>query len=162
MKTLTVCGKNVKFCSRKPNSLLKKTSLMLKLKRPRYHRDDVKSFYWVTNYYKPLDKILVELRAWFNRKGHEVLSNLAEVIFENEVIDDVFEKVSEFYDLDLEILKADHKHHVYPVEQRSSWPGCKPRRGGSSRTWKVTGDWALQHWGPAQDRVDWEEDAPYV
>ena len=56
-----------------------------------------------------MDKILVELRARFNGKGHEVLSNLAEVIFENEVNDDVFEKVSEFYDLDLDILKADHK-----------------------------------------------------
>ena len=70
---------------------------------------DIKSFFRVTNFYEPVDKILSELRTRFNGKGHEVLSNLAEVVFESQVNDKVFETVSQFYDLDLEILKADHK-----------------------------------------------------
>ena len=70
---------------------------------------DTKSFYRVHNFYEPVDKILIELRERFNGKGHKILSNLAEVVFDSQVSDEVFAKVSQFYDLDLEVLKADHK-----------------------------------------------------
>ena len=80
-----------------------------KISRRSKFEGDIKSLFRVTNFYDPVDRILSELRTRFNGKGHEVLSNLTEVVFESQVTDKVFETVSQFYDLDLEILKADHK-----------------------------------------------------
>ena len=52
---------------------------------------DIQQFYRVTNYYKPLDKLLKELKMRFSVKGQETLTNLTTVIFENEVKDEAFE-----------------------------------------------------------------------
>ena len=81
---------------------------------------DIQQFYKVNNYYEPLDKLLKELKMRFSGKGQETLSNLATVIFENEVKDEAFEDVSKFYGLDIDLLKADHKlfkHYKAKIER---------------------------------------------
>ena len=81
---------------------------------------DIQQFYKVNNYYEPLDKLLKELKMQFLGKGHETLTNLASVIFENEVKDEAFEDVLKFYGLDIDLLKADHrlfKHYKAKIER---------------------------------------------
>ena len=51
----------------------------------------------------------------FSGKGHETLTNLASVIFENEVKDEAFEDVSKFYGLDIDLLKAPWVRNVSAV-----------------------------------------------
>ena len=76
---------------------------------------DIQQFYKVNNYYEPLDKLLKELKMQFSGKGHETLTNLASVIFENEVKDEAFEDVSKFYGLDIDLLKAPWVRNVSAV-----------------------------------------------
>ena len=69
----------------------------------------------MTNYYKPLEKLLKELKMQFLGKGQETLTNLATVIFENKVKDEAFEDVSKFYGLDIDLLKAPWVRNVSAV-----------------------------------------------
>ena len=63
-----------------------------------------------TNYYKPLDKFIKEVKMGFTDKRQETLTNLANLIFESSVENEAFEAFSKFYVLDIDLLKVDHKH----------------------------------------------------
>ena len=86
-----------------------------KISRRSKFSGDIQQFYRVTNYYEPLDKLLKELKMRFSGKGQETLTNLATVIFENEVKDEAFEDVSKFYGLDIDLLKAPWVRNVSAV-----------------------------------------------
>ena len=86
-----------------------------KISRRSKFSGDIQQFYRVTNYYEPLDKLLKELKMRFSGKGQETPTNLATVIFENEVKDEAFEDVSKFYGLDIDLLKAPWVRNVSAV-----------------------------------------------
>ena len=73
-----------------------------------------------TNYYKPLDKFIKEVKMGFTDKRKETLTNLANVIFEIVVENESFEAVSKFSILDIDILKVDYKlfqHYKNKIER---------------------------------------------
>ena len=80
-----------------------------KVARSSNFEESVETFYRVTNYYKPIDKLLVEMRLRLDSKEHDILSQLASVMFDKDVGDEVFKTVANYYELDLDILKADYQ-----------------------------------------------------
>jgi len=49
-----------------------------------------------------------ELKSRFDESPHEIVSDLAEIVFDKEVNDNAFTNVCKFYGFDLDVLKSDH------------------------------------------------------
>ena len=77
---------------------------------PRYSKftAGVKNYFRVSYFYEPIDRLVTELKSRFDESPHDVVSHLAEIIFDKEVSDTAFETVCKFYGVDLDMIKADH------------------------------------------------------
>ena len=53
--------------------------------------------------------ITAELRSRFAENDHEVLLSLSSLIFDHAPTDEVFERVSELYSLDVDMLRSEHQ-----------------------------------------------------
>ena len=70
---------------------------------------DLKSYHRINHFYPSLDKIIIELKNRFAENDQNILCALGSLIFDKNIEEDTFKIVSEFYKLDIELLKADHK-----------------------------------------------------
>ena len=68
-----------------------------------------KSNHRINHFYPSLDNIITELKNRFAQKDQDILCALGSLIFDKNIEEDTFKIVSEFYKLDIELLKADHK-----------------------------------------------------
>ena len=77
---------------------------------PRYSKftAGVKNYFRVSYFYEPIDRLVTELKSRFDESPHDVVSHLAEIIFDKEVSDTAFATVCKFYWVDLDMIKADH------------------------------------------------------
>ena len=74
-----------------------------------YEFSDIKTYHRITNFFPALDKVIFELRSRFAENENVVLCSLEEIICESNPEDKHFECVSEFYSLDIDLLKAQHQ-----------------------------------------------------
>ena len=70
---------------------------------------DIESHYRINIYYTAMDKIITELKSRFAENENVILCALDKLVFESNVDDDSFRIVSEFYMLDKDLLKAEHR-----------------------------------------------------
>ena len=70
---------------------------------------DLKSYHKINHFHPSLDKIITELKNRFAENDQNILCALGSLIFDKNIEEDTFKIVSEFYKLDIELLKADHK-----------------------------------------------------
>ena len=65
-------------------------------------------------FYPALDKVITELNTRFSENNNIVLSSLSSVIFDTDPSDESFKTLSEYYQLDEDLLKAEQKlfNHV--------------------------------------------------
>ena len=75
--------------------------------------EDLQSYQRVTNYYPAMDKIITELKNRFAENDQDTLCALESVIHDKDVTAESFTIVSEFYSLDLDLLKAEHKLYCH-------------------------------------------------
>ena len=75
---------------------------------------NVRDFYKVNMFYPALDKVITELNTRFSENNNIVLSSLSSVIFDTDPSDESFKTLSEYYQLDKDLLKAEQKlfNHV--------------------------------------------------
>ena len=65
--------------------------------------------YKVTNFYPALDKVISELKGRFSENDNDIICSLMSLISDENPNGKAFETVGEFYNLDVDILKNDHK-----------------------------------------------------
>ena len=71
--------------------------------------NDVRNHYRVNLFYPALDKTVTELKERFSENYDVVLCALSSVIFDPDPTQESFKTLSQFYNLDEELLKADHQ-----------------------------------------------------
>ena len=69
----------------------------------------VKTYFRIFYFYEPVNRIISELKCRFDEGPHEIITNMAEILFDKKVSCETFTSVCEFYSLDLDGLKADHE-----------------------------------------------------
>ena len=69
----------------------------------------MKTYFRIFYFYEPVDRIISELKCRFDEGPHEIITNMAEILFDKKVSCETFRSVCEFYSLDLDGLKADHE-----------------------------------------------------
>ena len=63
--------------------------------------------YRVTCYYTSIDKVVAEIRSRFDGHDQEVLSGLADIVFTRSPANASIELVSQFYDVDSDLLRSE-------------------------------------------------------
>ena len=74
---------------------------------------DVKLYQKVNTYFTSLDNVVSEMEERFNENDQSILTSMGSIIFDESPSDSCFDRVSEFYSLDKDLLKIDHRmlHH---------------------------------------------------
>ena len=70
------------------------------------------SFFRVTEYFPMLDKIINQLKFRFNNKESQIVYDLASVIEDEEVSEEVVRKVAEYYDLDADLMLSEQRMFI--------------------------------------------------
>ena len=73
---------------------------------------DTMSFFRVTEYFPMLDKIINQLKFRFNNKESQIVYDLASVIEDEEVSEEVVRKVAEYYDLDADLMLSEQRMFI--------------------------------------------------
>ena len=76
---------------------------------PRGCTSDLESYYRVNFFYMGLDQVIGELMYRFQGRDNNIICNLGEICHCENVKTDQFEKVSEFYNLNSELLQCDYR-----------------------------------------------------
>ena len=63
--------------------------------------------YRVTCYYTSIDKVVAEIRSRFDGHDQEVLSGLADIVFNRSPANPSIELISQFYDVDSDLLRSE-------------------------------------------------------
>ena len=99
--------KEAKLPNRKPSR--RRQNLLGESSDGNHEFSDIKTYHRITHFFPALDKVIFELRSRFAENENEVLCSLEEIICESNPDDKHFECVSEFYSLDIDLLKAQHQ-----------------------------------------------------
>ena len=73
---------------------------------------DTMSFFRVTEYFPMLDKIINQLKFRFKNKESQIVYDLASVIEDEEVSEEVVRKVAEYYDLDADLMLSEQRMFI--------------------------------------------------
>ena len=79
--------------------------------------DTVEKYNKVTHFYPALDKIINELKNRFAENDNKILCSMGKILSQERPDDEAFSVVSEFYSLDMDQLKADHKVFIHAKKQ---------------------------------------------
>ena len=84
-------------------------------------KGDIEGYLRVENYFPTVDKIISELHRRFDKESKTILNSLAAVCFDQEVENEVFVKVADYYDLKTEQLITEHKmFQVFKVNNQNN------------------------------------------
>ena len=103
----------VKIVAKQLEDIIEEHKLDVEVKEasiPRYSKFSagVKDYFRVSYFYEPIDRLVTKLKSRFDESPHDMVSHLAEIVFDKEVSDNAITNVCKFYGLDFDVLKADH------------------------------------------------------